>query len=271
MDRRFRFGIVAAQAKDGQQWAATARQVEGLGYESLLVPDNLSGLAPFPALAVAAAATTTLTVGTYVLAAPYRPPAEVGWESATLDLLSGNRFQLGLGAGRPAAAAEAERLGREFGTFGERVDEVVAAIEAARERAPGLRVLVAGSGPRLLERLVPYADTIALGLPPTADEDALAAKVALLRGLAGERADDIELNVNLLAVGTETPPWLRQHLGIEVADLAAQGSAAVLTGSLDDMVDTLSRRRDLLGISYVVTNAGFMAALAPVVERLAGT
>ncbi len=211
MSRAFRFGIVAAQAGDGRQWAATARRVEELGYDSLLIPDNLGGLAPFPALAAAAAATSTLTVGTYVLAAPYRPPVEVAWEAATLDLLSGNRFQLGLGAGRPAAAAEAEQLGRSFGSFPDRVDEVVAAIDAARERTPGLRVLVAGSGRRLLERVASLADVVALGLPPDADEAALAAKVALVREVAGGRAGRIELNVNLLAVGTETPPWLRPH------------------------------------------------------------
>ena len=55
-----------------------------------------------------------------------------------------------------------------------------------------------------------------------------------------------------------------------MAELAAQGSAAVLTGSVEQMADTLQRRRDAFGISYVVTNAAFMTALAPVVERLAG-
>jgi probable F420-dependent oxidoreductase len=271
MDRRFRFGIVAAQASDGAQWAETARRIEGLGYDTLLVPDNLGGLAPFAALTAGATATTTLRVGSYVLAAPYRSPADVAWGSATLDLLSGHRFELGVGAGRPAAAGEAAQLERGFGTFAERVEQVASTIEAARQGTPGLRVLAAGSGRTFLERVASLVDTVALGLPPEADETALAAKVSVLREAAATRADDIELNVNLLAIGNETPPWMRQHLGLDVADLAARGSAAVLTGSIEQMVDTLKRRRDTLGISYIVTNAAFMDALAPVVARLTAT
>jgi probable F420-dependent oxidoreductase len=269
--RPFRFGIVAAQARDGGQWAETARQVESLGYSTLLIPDNLRGLAPSVALAAAASATTTLRVGSYVLAAPYRSPADVAWQSASLDLLSGNRFELGIGAGRPAAAAEAEQLGRPFGPFAERVEQVGATIAAVRERAPEVPVLVAGSGERLLALAADHADAVAIGLPPQADEDALAAKVATLRTMAGPRFADLELNVNLLAIGDETPPWLRQFIGVEVSELAAQGSAAVLTGSVDEMVDVLQRRRERCGISYVVTNAAFLQALAPVVERLVGS
>jgi probable F420-dependent oxidoreductase len=266
----FRFGVVAAQARDGQHWAETARHVESLGYDTLLMPDNLRGLSPAPALAVAASAAGTLTVGSYVLAAPYRSAEDVAWQAATLDLLTGHRFELGVGAGRPAAAGEAEQLGRDFGSFTERVDLVTRTIEASRARSPGLRVLVAGSGERLLEVAAEHADIVALGLPPRAGEDALAAKAALLRDIAGSRWGELELNVNLLAVGEETRPWLREVVGADVAELAAQGSAAVLTGSVDQMVQTLLRRRETVGISYVVTNAGFMTALAPVVERLSG-
>ena len=95
---------------------------------------------------------------------------------------------------------------------------------------------MAGSGDRLLQLAAEQADIVALGLPPQAGEDALAAKAARLRELAGERFDQIELNVNLLAIGDETPPWLRQYIGADVAELAAQGSAAVLTGSVEQMV-----------------------------------
>ncbi len=269
--RPFRFGIVAAQARDADQWAATAREVESLGYSTLVMPDNLHGLSPFAGLASAAAATTTLRLGTYVVAAPYRSPADVAWQAASLDLLSGHRFELGIGAGRPAAAGEAERLGRPFGSFADRVGQVRATIDAVAERAPGLPVLVAGTGERLLGVAAERADVVAIGLPPPAGEDALAATVDRLRTLAGDRFDEIELNVNLVAVGAETPPWLRQYVGVEVKDLVAAGSAAVLTGSVPEMADTLRRRRDRCGVSYVVTNAAFAVALAPVVELLSGT
>jgi alkanesulfonate monooxygenase SsuD/methylene tetrahydromethanopterin reductase-like flavin-dependent oxidoreductase (luciferase family) len=173
MDRTFRFGVVAAGAQDGRQWSALAQRVEQLGYDILLTPDNLSGVSPLPALAAAAAVTSTLRVGSYVLAAPYRPPAQVAWDTAAMAALSDGRFELGIGAGRPAAAGEAGLLGREFGRFDERVAEVAPTIHAVRERVPSQRVLVAGSGRRLLELAAAQADSIAIGLGPEADEGAL--------------------------------------------------------------------------------------------------
>jgi hypothetical protein len=51
----FRFGVVAATARSGQEWLARARRVEALGDATLLVPDRLGPLlSPLPALAAAA-------------------------------------------------------------------------------------------------------------------------------------------------------------------------------------------------------------------------
>jgi probable F420-dependent oxidoreductase len=98
--RRFRFGIMAAGAATGDDWVKTARKVEDLGYASLMMPDHFGDqLAPMPALTAAAAATTELRVGALVLDNDYRHPVLVAKEAATLDLLSGGRLELGLGAG----------------------------------------------------------------------------------------------------------------------------------------------------------------------------
>src|ERR1700682_2147845 len=113
--RPFRFGVVAAAARSADEWITKARRAESLGYATLVIPDNLRyTLAPLPALAVAAAATRTLRVGTYVLANDLRNPVLLAKDVATLDLLSGGRFELGLGAGRPDAAAENRMLGLPF-------------------------------------------------------------------------------------------------------------------------------------------------------------
>src|SRR4051812_21730351 len=99
-DRPFRFGVVAAYAQSGEAWIAKARHIEELGYAVLLMPDRLGRLlTPIPALAVAAAATSTLRVGTFVLVNDWRNPVLMAKECATLDFLSGGRFELGLGAG----------------------------------------------------------------------------------------------------------------------------------------------------------------------------
>ena len=98
--RPFRFGLQSKGPSDQAGWAAHARKVEDLGWSVLTVADHFDeGMAPFPALAAAAAATTTLRLGTMVLANDYRHPVVVAKEAATLDLLSGGRFELGIGAG----------------------------------------------------------------------------------------------------------------------------------------------------------------------------
>ena len=57
--RRFRFGVDLQQPFDGRSWLDTVREVEGLGYSTLFVPDHFDeGLGPITALATAAAVTT---------------------------------------------------------------------------------------------------------------------------------------------------------------------------------------------------------------------
>jgi probable F420-dependent oxidoreductase len=97
----FRFGAAAFSASSGAQWADRARQIEDLGYSTLVIGDHVGSgmLGPFSALAAAAAVTTTLHVGTTTFANDFRHPAVLAKEAATLDLLSDGRFELGLGAG----------------------------------------------------------------------------------------------------------------------------------------------------------------------------
>ena len=78
MPRPFRFGIQCKGPAEGPAWAAHVRKVEDLGWSVLTVADHFDeGLAPIPALVAAADATTTLTVGTMVLANDYRHPVVV--------------------------------------------------------------------------------------------------------------------------------------------------------------------------------------------------
>ncbi|SEM54427.1 probable F420-dependent oxidoreductase, MSMEG_2516 family [Nonomuraea pusilla] len=261
-DHPFRFGVVAGHASDSAAWTSLARRAESAGYATLLIPDTLHTLSPFAAAAAAAAVTTTLRVGTFVLSAPNRAPEHVAWEAATLRALSSGRFELGLGAGRPGAEEDAARLGMPFGTPGERIERLSRTADAVRDAAPDVRLLVAAAGARLLRLAARKADTVALGLPPNVSEEQVAAKLDELYELAGDRFHALELNLNLHAVGDEPPAWMPR---------LAPGGVGVLKGSPQEMADTLSRRRDRLGISYVSVSAQYLDALAPVVGLLAGT
>src|SRR5271166_1089006 len=100
--RPFRFAAQLGSAPEptARSWADQARRAEDLGYSTLLMPDHFGDqLAPVPALAAAAAATETLRVGSLVFGNDYRHPVVLAKEAATLDVLSGGRFECSLGAG----------------------------------------------------------------------------------------------------------------------------------------------------------------------------
>src|SRR3954465_13908346 len=99
--RRFRFGVIAKKARSAADFASFARRLEELGFSTIFIPDHFvdHAIAPIPAAMAAADATPTLRVGTLVLGNDYRHPAVLACEAATIDLFSGGRLELGMGAG----------------------------------------------------------------------------------------------------------------------------------------------------------------------------
>ncbi len=116
--RAFRFGVVASPEtrveNTAEQWQQTVRRAADLGYSTVLMPDGLQLLSPFPSLAVAAA-TADIRVGTFVVAAPLRPPLAAAWDAHTLSVLSDGRFDFGIGTGRPGVEQFTAELGLPFG------------------------------------------------------------------------------------------------------------------------------------------------------------
>ena len=241
-----------------------------MGFTNLLIPDTLHTLSPNIAAAIAAAVTTSLRVGPYVLSAPNRTAGQVAVETAALATVTDGRYELGIGAGRHGAENDAAVFGMPFGSAGERVRLVVDTIAAVRERSPGTRILMAGSGPKVLRTAGELADTVAIGLPPQADESSLADAVAKVREGAGDRFDDVELSLNLFAVGGRVPAFALQAMGVDLDGLRAAGSISLLDGTVDEMVAEVERRRERHGLSFLATNIDAAEALAPVAERLTG-
>lgn len=303
--RPFRFGVVAAGAADAAAWVSLARRAEELGYATLGMPDNVSaGLpAPLPALTAAAVATRSLRVNAFVHNCGVRQPRQLVWEAATVDYLSGGRFVFGVGAGRPGAESDGELLGVPYGSVGQRMRQLREVIDAYKTllpdgpessrsgsgsgsgpgsgsggHGPGMfsgvvqkprpPLLMAAGGDRMLALAAEEADIVTFALPPTTTDDGLAERSGRLRELAGERFDELELSINVAAVGEEFAPWLTSVLGADPKELASSGAITLLPGSREEMITTLQRRRERTGVSYVTVNAGFMEQFAPVVERL---
>ena len=127
----FRFGIQCRGPADMAGWRALARKAEDLGWSTLTIADHFDdGLAPIPGLMAAADATVALRVGTMVLANDYRHPVVVAKEAATLDVLTGGRFELGIGAGWMTIDYEAAGIPLE--AAGLRVDRLAEAISVLK-------------------------------------------------------------------------------------------------------------------------------------------
>jgi len=160
--------------------------------------------------------------------------------------------------------------GQRVSTSGTYYDVADAGVSPPPVQQPRPPILVAGSGRQLLSLAAREADIIAIGLPPTATEAAVAERIGWIREAAGDRFAEIELNINLMAVGDKVPRWIAGQLGLTARQLAEAGSVAALVGTTAEMCDQLVHRRDKLGVSYVLVSDEFMESFAPVVERLAG-
>ena len=127
---------VQAAPTTADDWAVLARRVEAEGFASLCVADHPgSTVSPFVALGVAAAATSTVKLGTAVVNMGVREPLDVAADVATLDRLSNGRAELGVGAGH--TPGEWTAIGRDCPPAPARIERLVEAI-------PLLRGLLAG-------------------------------------------------------------------------------------------------------------------------------
>jgi probable F420-dependent oxidoreductase len=304
---QFRFAVQQGSASSGERWAALARRAESIGYDVLVMPDHLGRqLSPFAALAAAAAATTRLRVGCFVFANDYRHPLMLAREAATLDLLSGGRFEMGLGAGW--MSSDYRRLGVPYDPPAKRVDRLQEAVPLIKRLLSGESVThtgehyrldrasvgvepvqkprpplaIGGGGPRMLKLAAREADIV--GLTPGFDahgrvhvrqatETATVEKIRWIREAAGDRLERLEINLWLGdagLVGSGNSLLGSIAAAARWAPTTIYGSPYALYGTLASTREQLLRRRDKLGISYYTVPSHAMESMAPLVEALAG-
>jgi alkanesulfonate monooxygenase SsuD/methylene tetrahydromethanopterin reductase-like flavin-dependent oxidoreductase (luciferase family) len=155
--------VEVEEGLDWGHWRAIYTAAERLGFESVWLSDHLQsvwgaarGLETWTALAVAAAETHRLVLGSLVSPVTFREPAMVARMAEGLDALSGGRFVVGLGLGWNAE--EHSSAGIAFPSVAERKRRLVDTVERVR-CTPRISVLVGGSGPRVtLPLAAQYAD-----------------------------------------------------------------------------------------------------------------
>ncbi|MFI5375885.1 MAG: TIGR03621 family F420-dependent LLM class oxidoreductase [Candidatus Rokuibacteriota bacterium] len=305
--RPFRFGVTAPTVLSGPAWVERARRIEQLGYSIVHVPDHFRDqLAPVPALTAAAMATTRLRVGSLVFSNDFRHPVVLAKEAATLDALSGGRFELGLGSGW--LREEYNQAGISFDAPGTRIERLAEAVAIVKGLLAGERVtlsgrhyaiaglegrprpiqrphppiLIGGGGERMLSLAAREASIV--GLVPRARRDgggldradfgeaALSQKVEWVRAAAADRFEALELHALIQAVVVSDRRTAAKQLAsrFSVPSELLLESPYVLVGAVDEICETVRQRRERYGISYLTVFDRDLEAFAPVVARLAG-
>jgi probable F420-dependent oxidoreductase len=307
--RPFRFGVMAASARSSAEWTETARKAQDLGYSTLLMPDHFGDqLSPIAALSTAAAVTDSLRVGALVFANDFRHPAVLAKETATLDLLSDGRLEVGVGAGW--MTEDYARTGIAHDRPGLRIDRMIEAVGVLRGlwadepfsfdgehytitemnglpkpvQVGGPPIIVGGGARRVLSTAARLADIVGVNpnvgagsVGPEAiasmSADATDEKLGWIREAAGGRFDDIEVSIlKFVTIVTDDRDTVAGKvggaMGMDAATLLA--SPHTIVGSIDQVVDELIEQRERWQGSYVTVQSDAIDSFAPVVAALAG-
>jgi probable F420-dependent oxidoreductase len=274
-----------------------ARAAEAAGFAAVFVTDHpappaewIAGgghhtLDPFITLAFAAAVTSTLRLQTNLFVPAYRHPLLSSKSVATLDVLSGGRVILGVGAGY--LEGEFAAVGADFERRNDVLDEALRVMCAAWTgepvaagqagwvlslprpvQQPGPPVWVGGNSTRAIRRAVELGDgwvpmpspakaSKVLRTPGLESIDQLAERVALLRRLAAEAGRTDPLDVVFMPSGLDMFARAAPPPGQVVDELAALAEVGVTWATVTLPGET---RADLLR-SVEAFGAGVIARL----------
>lgn len=271
MAKDFRFGLSMRFIKSREVLEEKVKRAEDLGFDVLCVPDHLGAAAPFPTLTAVAMVTTRLRLSMYVLNAAFYKPALLSRDLEALDVLSDGRLEIGLGTGYVREEFEAAEI--PYPSAGARVDHLEHMTKYLKDHHPKAPIMIAGNGDRVLTLAARHADIIGLtGANVRGADDPLTERVEFVRNAAGDRFDDLELNLAITAVPREgeTLPNLemtrRYSPGMSDEQILAMHS--VLSGSPREMADTLTEYREQYGVTFITVQDNHLENFGKVIAEL---
>lgn len=289
-----RFGFGAPTGTEGMMYpipyanidqaVLLAVEAERLGFDSVWGNDHVSTQAyvraefpdpprfydPYLYLSYVAGQTSTLGLGTAVTVMSFRSPVVVAKQAATLDLLSGGRFQLGLGIGAYREEAEAMWADRTlhrgrhadefFQSLGVLLSERRADFDGEfisfrdvesypKPKQPRLPVLSGGNSAGSRQRAALYASG---WLPAVMTPAEVAAGVAEIRSLAEASGRVLPANFDVapqfsVGIGRTVEEALDRFDRSQLAAHMRSLSASTLKGQQGGWVD-----RNLIGPPQVI-------------------
>jgi probable F420-dependent oxidoreductase len=301
--RPFRFAVLDT-GTSLQQWQELARKAEDLGFSTLVVQDHFGEqFAPLLSIVAAAEVTSRLRFGSIVLDNDFRHPALLAKEAATVDVLTGGRLELGIGAGW--LASDYEKIGLTFEAPAVRFGRLTETVQILKGffsgepvtfhgqhyqienldafpqpvQKPRLPLMIGGRQKRMVSFAAREADIVSISMldrqtpggpkPPT-----FAEKVAWVRQAAGDRYDQIEIHANAFSVEiTDRPREALERIAnrLHITPEDALQSPANIVGSVESIAEQMQAWRERCDLSYFSLRPQLMDALAPLVARLANT
>lgn len=275
----FGVGVPASAAPDDDP-VGMAQHAERLGYDFVSAADHPCGASPSyePTIMLTwiAAQTSRIKVVSRVLAVPFRRPAMVAKLAASLDLLSGGRFILGLGAGY--SDQEIAALGAPVLSPGAKIDGLAEAIQVIRgawthpdftqdgrhhsvrdlemepKPARPIPVWLGTFGSRALAVTGRLADgwIPSLGYMPVEEIPAMRRRIDNAAEAAGRRPEDIR---SILNVSIRIDP------GAQPQPDAVTGSAKQVASQLQDLLGL-----DFTGFNFILSGPDPMANMQQIAE-----
>src|ERR1700687_5945127 len=312
----FRFGVLSESVRTRGDLVEIAGRAEATGFSTFLIRDHFVAepfgpqLGPIATLATVAAITTTLRVGSLVFSNDYRHPLELAKEVATIDPLSGGRFELGLGAG--FTQREYKQLGRTLDTGAARVRRLEEAVDLitglmntsvgdfagadyslrdaelfpAPVQRPRPPILIGGAGHQILSLAARKADIVGLQTVSTTggvvrDGPRRRAPAEVAREIrwtldqAGARAGTIELSSTIVLMVADDRLSAAQRVArarrwAGVSAEDVRAMPSVFIGDVARIADEMFERRARFGLSYFIVSDTVLEAVAPVIARLRG-
>ena len=242
-------------------WREAVRRLEGAGYATVAISDHLTrgwAMEPLVAMMAAADATERLRVLSLVLSNDYRHPAMVHKAIATIDVLSGGRVELGMGAGW--LADDYDALGLPVEPVPIRIDRLAESVRLLKQlfatdvpsdfagahyRGRGLEgrpratqqprppILIGGGGRRVLALAAREADIVGVNA-------SLAGSAGRASGIAGLTATAAEEKVRWVgeaAIAADRRPE-DLELQVSVLELHVVDSGSERRRVLDSLAET---------------------------------
>jgi len=282
------FGVNFHGAASGREFGGLVRRASELGFDVFACPDHLGMTGPFTVLAAAGAVSDRLRLRTYVLNVGFWNPALLAREVATLDVVSGGRAELGLGAGH--MKSEHDDAGLPWLPFRQRIEALESVVTEVRRR-----LAAQDHDPRPVQQPVPLM-VAAMSRPGLA----VAARHADIVGFAGLRqVPGALLGTFTLVTAVETADRVAEVreladgrryrsdvlvqqvvVGRNPADVASETARAIPGLSVAEILnnpfvlyaedagqaaDELRRRQTRYGFDSVTTHQASMEALGEVI------